>query len=82
MASIKEQILEGLKPALTLQIRADLDSGKVKQPVDIANTTQAINRALKMNVQTAGAMIVFGIKEDDITKLVTLIFEELKVEIK
>ena len=36
-----------------------------------------------MNVYRAGVMIVFGIKEDDITKLVTVKFsEELKVEIK
>ena len=79
---IKEQILEGLKPALTAQIKSDVDAGRIKQPVNFNQTMDVIWRTLRMNVQTAGAIIAFGIKKEDVGAIVKQVFVDLKIEIK
>ena len=80
--SVKEDLLSGLKPALTSQIRSDLDSGRIKQPVELEVITKSTWHALRTNVQTAGALLVFGIKREEIDTLLREVFEDLKAKVK
>jgi hypothetical protein len=78
---IKETILEGLKPAVTQQVREGLDKGLLKQPVDFKATADNVWKRLRVNVQTAGAMMAFGIKREDIDSLLRDVFKDLNVTV-
>ena len=83
MASVKEQILEGLKPALTAKIKADIiNTGILRGPISLESVTDRIWKRLRTNVQTAGALIAFGIKKSEIDDIVKQVFEELGIEVK
>jgi len=78
---VKESLLEGLKPALTEQIKQEMAKGELQQPVDFEATMDRIWRALRMNVQTAGALMVFKIKRDDVSTIVKQVLMDLKIEV-
>lgn len=79
---VKETILSGLKPALTAQVKAGLEKGLLKQPVDFKTTSDSVWKRCKTNVQTAGAIMAFGIKREDIDKILREVFTDLNVEVK
>jgi len=79
---VKETLLSGLKPALTAQVKAGLDKGLLKQPVSFKETSDNVWKRCRTNIQTAGAIMAFGIKREDIDKLVREVFADLNVEVK
>ncbi len=79
---IKENVLEGLKPQVLEQVKVGIANGKLKQPVDFVETSKAIWQHIRTNPMTCGATMTFGIKREDIDKLVREVFIELKVEVK
>ena len=79
---IKETLLFGLKPALTQQIKGDLASGRLKQPVDLDAISKSVWKALQANIETGGAILLFRIKKEEIADLLRQVFTDLKVEIK
>lgn len=78
----KELLLNGLKPVLTEQIRGDIASGKLKQPVEMETICKSVWKHLRTNVQTAGAIMAFRIKREEIDSLLKEVFSDLNVEIK
>jgi hypothetical protein len=79
---VKESLLSGLKPALTAQVKAGIDNGQLKQPVDFKVTSDNVWKRCKTNIQTAGAIMAFGIKREDIDRILREVFADLKVEVK
>ncbi len=79
---VKEGILSGLKPALVDEIRKGLQTGRLKQPIDMRETMDNIWKRLRMNVQTSGAILIFGIKKEDLEPVVCDAFKDLGVQIK
>jgi Holliday junction resolvase RusA-like endonuclease len=79
---VKDLILAGLKPALALQLKAGVDSGVLKQPVDFKAISESAWRNARSNLQTAGAIMVFHITREDLDKVIREVFVDLKVELK
>jgi hypothetical protein len=79
---IKAMILAGLKPALIQQLASDIDSGKLLQPIDFVKVSDATWKKLRMNLQTAGAITVFRIKQVDIESVLRDTFKELGIDVK
>lgn len=79
---VKETLLSGLKPVLTHTVKSGMAEGKLVQPVDFAQTSENVWKHLRTNVQTAGAIMAFRIKREDIDKMLREVFADLKVEVK
>jgi hypothetical protein len=67
---------------LTQQIKGDLASGRLKQPVDLDAISKSVWKALQANIETGGAILLFRIKKEEIADLLRQVFTDLKVEIK
>ncbi len=79
---VKETLLSGLKPVLTHTIKSGMAEGKLVQPVDFAVTSENVWKHLRTNIQTAGALMAFRIKREEIDQLLREVFKDLKVEVK
>lgn len=78
----KEDLLTGLKPALTNIVKDGIAQGKLKQPVIFAKTSKDVWHRLQMKPATAGALLLFQIKREDIDTILKEVFADLKVEVK
>lgn len=78
---LRDALLAGLKPALIETVATGIAKGDLKQPVNFAEVSKNVWHRVRMNPQTAGALIVFKIKREDIDSLLRQVFEELKIEV-
>ncbi len=79
---LKQQILDGLKLVLLENFKKDIDSGKLVSPIDFETKLDDVWKRLRLNPQTAGAIMLFRLKQEDIGKLLREVFTELGVEVK
>lgn len=79
--AIKDAILDGLKPALVMQIGNDISSGRIKQPIDFEVISESVWKRLRVTPMTSGAILTFRINKEDIDALLRSVFKELKVEV-